>query len=113
MSGNTSRAPLRINRQFLGLLALACVVTAIVRLSMYDVYDRWGGSFANVGALLWATWLVVPKDGRLPQWLIPTPWTAAGILLLLFLFIRRPRMMLPVVAALIVGAVFLRPRKRT
>ncbi len=112
MSDETPRAPLRINRKLLAFLAATFIVTAIVLLFRNGLSHYWGGTFANVGALLWATWLVLPKDGKIPEWLIPTPWTAAGILLLLFLFVRRPQLMLPILGALVMGAMFLRPKPR-
>jgi hypothetical protein len=68
-------------------------------------------SFANVGALLWATSLILPKDGKLPAWKTPSPWTVVGILLMLFLFVRRPLVMLPLIGSLVMGAMFLRPKR--
>jgi hypothetical protein len=110
MSEGTPRR-LRINRNLVGALSLACAVTGVVLLLRNGYHDRTGATFANIGALLWATWLVLPKDGVLPAWMTPNPWKLAGILVLGYLFIRRPWVMLPLIGSLIATAMFMRPKR--
>ncbi len=111
MSEGTPRRRLRINRNLVGALSLICVTTGVVLLIRNGSYDRVGATFANIGALLWATWLVLPKDGVLPAWMTPNPWKLAGILVLVFVAVRRPLVMLPVLGSLIAMAMFFRPKR--
>lgn len=111
MPEGTPRRRLRINRNLVGALSLTCAAIGIFLLARNGYYDRTGASFANIGALLWATWLVLPKDGILPAWMTPNPWKLAGILLLIYLFIRRPMVMLPILGSLIAIAMFMRPKR--
>ena len=73
MKDRTPRPQLRINRNLVGLLSLGCVVAAIVLFARSRGYDRTAAALANAGALLWAIWLVIPKDGKLPAWMTPSP----------------------------------------
>lgn len=111
MKERPPRRQLRINRNLVGLLSLGCVIIAVVLFVRSGGYDRVAASFANVGALLWATWLVIPRDGKLPAWMTPSPWKLLGTLLLVFLFLRRPLVMLPLIGSLVMGAMFLRLKK--
>jgi hypothetical protein len=111
MSQGTPRRQLRINRNLVGLLSLGCSATGVSLLIVNGIYDKVGASFANIGALLWATWLILPRDGVLPAWMTPSPWKLIGVLVLAYAFIRRPLMMLPVLGSLVAGAVLLRPKR--
>jgi len=105
-----------VNRAAVGLLALGCLVTAVVltpwtaessSLAMFQ------GGLARGGLLAGAVWLAMPGRNQEAAWANLSPATIGGLLLAFVLTWRiPPRIMIPAAIVVVIAIVMLRPRSR-
>ena len=102
---------LRSRRIYVGLLAIASLIGAVVLL-FYPGNDGMQGAFVRVGLLLGAFWLALPTKTRPSAWKgMMSNWTVPG-LIITALVIPRLKFMFPVLAIIVGIAYFARPRPR-
>lgn len=104
-----------VNRPFVGVLAIACLVGGGATLIFDSFNNPWAGALIRVGVLLVVFWIALPAGSRPAAWANFTPWTLVGIVagaLVLARFIRQPLYFIPVVLGAIATSFVLRPRRR-
>ncbi|MEZ6066396.1 MAG: hypothetical protein R3B90_11975 [Planctomycetaceae bacterium] len=103
---------LPVNRTLVGVLAVVLTLAGVA-VGLYDSLDNmWCGGLLRTGVLLAALWIALPTRHRPAAWANISPWTAVGAVILLVIFVRQPRAFIIVVAILVAGAIFVRPRRR-
>lgn len=105
-----------VNRAAVGLLALGCLVGAVVltpwtadssSMAMFQ------GGLARGGLLAGAVWLAMPGRNQEAAWANLSPKTAGGLLLAFVLTMRIPlRILIPGLLSVGVLIVLLRPRPK-
>ncbi|MCP4171376.1 MAG: hypothetical protein GY758_11455 [Fuerstiella sp.] len=102
---------LRRRRVYVGLLAVASLIGAVVLL-FYPGNDGVQGALVRVGLVMGAFWLALPTKTRPAAWKgMMSGWTAPG-LIITALVIPRLKFMFPVLAIIVGIAYFARPRTR-
>lgn len=99
-----------VNRLLVGLIALACLGAAAV-IGLVDTWENlWCAAFVRVGLLMGAFWLALPTKHREAAWANLSPYTLLTALLAVFV-VARWKSALPIVVAVGVLALILRPRR--
>jgi hypothetical protein len=100
-----------VNRTLVGLIALTCLAGAAT-IGVVDTWENlWCAAFVRVGLLMGAFWVALPSSRREAAWANLSPYTILVALVAVFI-VARWRSALPVVIAVGVLALVLRPRQR-
>lgn len=105
-----------VNRVFVGILSLACLVIGALLAVLGPADDNqvqmWSGSFVRVGVLMGAFWLALPRRGRAAAWANLSPWWLVGVTIGLLFVVRQPRILIPMILAIVILLAFL-PKSRS
>ena len=105
-----------VNRAFVGILSIACVVIgallAVLGPSNDNQVQMWSGSFIRVGVLMGAFWIALPRRGRAAAWANLSPWWMVGVTVVMLFVVRQPRILLPMIVAIVILLAFL-PKPRS
>lgn len=104
--------PPHLNRHLTGLLALACLVAGIGIAYGDSPENIWCGTFIRTGVMMVALWVALPTRGRAAAWANVSPWWIVALVALLVVLVRRPLVLLPIVAGIVVLMAFLPRGKR-
>ena len=103
-----------VNRTLVGMIALVCLLAAIVLLIMSQSVDTrarlWGAAFLRVGLLMGAFWIAMPSEHREAAYADISWRTLLGLLLAVFAVARYPRTVLPLLVIVALIGFVLRPR---
>jgi len=100
-----------VNRTLVGVIAAACLIAGVVIGFVDDIENLWCGAFVRVGLLTGALWVALPTRDREAAWANVSPFTLIAILLVALVFARRPLVFLPILVAVVMIGLFLRPRR--
>lgn len=88
-------------------------------LTVGDQMPIWPGVFVRVGMFLGALWLALPTKNRPAAWAKVSPWTFAGIFVVILMFARNPkiaiswlRVLVPLLAVVSILTMILRPKPK-
>ena len=99
-----------VSRPLVGGIALACLVAA-AGIALLDTWESmWCAAFVRVGLLMGAFWLALPNRHREAAWANLSPYTAGGAVLAIFAVARGWRVAAPVIIAIVVIGLMLRPK---
>ena len=101
-----------VSRPLVGVIALTCFVSAAA-IALFDSWqdNMWCAAFVRVGLLMGAFWLALPSRSREAAWANVSPYTIVGALVAVFV-VARWRSALPIVIAVVVIGLMLRPKNR-
>ncbi|MFH1299653.1 MAG: hypothetical protein ABIK07_01235 [Planctomycetota bacterium] len=106
-----------INRTLVGLISVACLITAgclhlFVTVEQFAQKVAATGAFMRVGLLMFAFWLALPTRKRDAAWANVSPWVFVGLIGAVVGVAIRPKIAIPMIVVLAVIGFFLRPRDR-
>ncbi|WP_145313268.1 hypothetical protein [Gimesia fumaroli] len=106
-----------INRTMVGVISLACLLTAgylhqFVTIEQFAQKVAATGAFMRVGLLMFAFWLALPGKNREAAWANVSPWFFVGLILAIFGVAYRPKIAVPLIIVFAVVGFVLRPRKK-
>lgn len=104
---------IEVNRPLVGVIALVCLLTAIVLWQIPDSNDMWVAGFMRAGLMTGAVWLALPTKNRKAAWANVSPVALFGGIGAIILAAARPKVLLALVPLLIALAIigkFLRRR---
>lgn len=100
-----------VSRPLVGVITLGCLAAAF-GVALVDSWENlWCGAFARVGLLMGAFWIALPSRHREAAWANLSPYTVGGALVAIFV-VARWRAALPIVIAVVVIGLMLRPKNR-
>ena len=111
----------QISRPLVAVLAIVCLAIGTVwwLLTVGEQMPIWPGAFVRIGMFLGAVWLALPTKTRPAAWAKVSPWTFAGLLLLILIFARNPRtaiiwlrVLVPVLLVVGILTMILRPKPK-
>ena len=92
----------KFNRVLVAVLAVVCFASAAAIWILDSWENLWCGSFVRAGLLLLAFWIALPTKGRAAAWADISPIWIVGFAGGLVFVVRRPRVLLPILAVLFV-----------
>lgn len=105
----------QINRPMVGIISLVCLGLWIFLYSRDPNAEGdmliWQGGFMRSGLLMGAFWFALPTKNREAAWANVSPWTLVGMIVAFGAMVARPKVFVPLFAALGAVGYFLRPRK--
>lgn len=106
-----------ISRPLVGVIAIACLLTAgglhqFVTVEQFAQKVAATGAFMRVGLLMFAFWLALPGKNREAAWANVSPWFFVGLLLAIFGVAYRPKIAIPLIIVFAVIGFVIRPRKK-
>lgn len=102
----------RVNKPFVGMIALACLAAAGVLFAWFPEQQGLFSGFWRVGLLMSALWLALPRRGENIAWERAVP-LIAGAVFLIAVGKRALIVALPLVIVVVLAAIFIRPRPKT
>ena len=100
-----------INKRFrVGLIALVCLLFAVVSFVNGNLHSPWASASLRVGLVMGALWLALPTKTRPAAWAHLSKWWLAGIAISAVL-LPRLRYIWPILVVGIVIGWLLRPRR--
>lgn len=113
MTNESRKVP--VNRTMVGFISLTCLSAWIFLFLRYPEAKGdlllWQGGLMRAGLLMGAFWFALPTKNRDAAWANVSPWTLVGMIGSVVGIAARPRVFVPLLAALAVIGFFLRPRK--
>ncbi|MDA0832113.1 MAG: hypothetical protein O2955_08300 [Planctomycetota bacterium] len=121
-AGNSnSDGKVEINRPLIAALAVVCLLIGAIwwYLTVGDQMPIWPGVFMRIGMFLGALWVALPTRTRPAAWAKVSPWTFAGLFLIILMFARNPRIaitwlrvLVPLLAVVSILTLILRPKPK-
>jgi hypothetical protein len=106
----TTDQELRQKRGIVGLLAIACITSAMILLSISD-NQGFASALLRVGSLLGAFWLALPTEGRPAAWAQVSP-LSVGLLAISAALIARLKFFIPLLLVGFAIGWLVRPRSK-
>lgn len=104
---------IEVSRPLVGVIAVVCLLTAIVLWQVPDSNDMWVAGFMRAGLMTGAVWLALPTKNRKAAWANVSPLALFGGIGGIIVAAARPKVLLALVPMLIALAIigkFLRRR---
>ena len=102
----------RRKHHLLGGLALLCLISGGAILAAHHWENVAGASLLRTGLLLGVLWLALPSRWWPAAWAHLSVWNLLGLVLLCLVAGRFKHIFLGGIAAMALGSIFLRPRRR-